>query len=381
MTSPGPFDLFAALDLLVLRRTDAGTFGLVGRLPEWSLPFLEHAQRQVHAPGEPWLSESCLAEMFPFLESFLFEAAEVWEGSRPGPVASVISCATLDDGHELLLIARALCANGEKVLIIDGSQYQLREHAALLQLAREGQLVLQRLQRDVVKRDILFHSIVHDLTTQLSSIRGALELLQREDCLPNGHPLLDTGLRAVGKQESLIRDILDVFQSDTGGMESTGEVLQSCHIGACIEETIRLMRPAAMWRRVDLRAEFAGAQQGMLVAAERSRLERVIGNLIDNALRHAPRGTKITVSVSEQSDDVLVTVDDEGPGVAEELGATLFARFARGRGGKTGLGLYFCHLTITRWGGRIGYAPRRPAGARFWFCLPRKTAAQPESER
>ena len=107
------------------------------------------------------------------------------------------------------------------------------------------------------------------------------------------------------------------------------------------------------------------------MVAEPSRLERVLENLVENALRHSPSGGQVSVAVLALGDDVEVRVTDEGPGVPPKVVASLFDKFAQGEHrGRTGLGLYFCALTVHRWGGEIGYRPL-PHGACFWFRLPR----------
>jgi hypothetical protein len=86
------------------------------------------------------------------------------------------------------------------------------------------------------------------------------------------------------------------------------------------------------------------------------------------------------VTLGVIGDDNFLTgfVNDEGPGLPEEATAPrLFALFAKGKGeraGKAGLGLYFCKITVERWGGTIGCENRPAVGARFWFRLPRATA-------
>jgi signal transduction histidine kinase len=85
----------------------------------------------------------------------------------------------------------------------------------------------------------------------------------------------------------------------------------------------------------------------------------------------------VTVNIAADEADVLVTVDDEGPGVSPELVDAIFEKFAQARAqpGKAGLGLYFCRITIQGWGGTIGYSHRATGGARFWFRLPRPVDA------
>jgi len=365
-------DLLAALDLLALRSIDSECFEVLGTPPAWAAPFL------CSLPQEGRLSRAWLCDMFPFLESFLSDAAQLWSGPAPGRIESVSFAVPWPGGDDLLLVASALRLPTDCLLLLDGHQAHLHEQLRLLQHARDAHLVHQRLQRDVLKRDILFHTIVHDLTSQLSAMRGVFQLLQGS--LPASGPvppelpgLLDAGLRAASKQEALIADILDVFRSETGSDGAPPDEATSCDLGACIDETIKLLSPSASWRRVTLRVQRTdGASSGPSIRAESRRVERVLSNLIENALRYAPRGSEISVTLGQRDGLACVFVDDDGPGVPQELGSQLFEKFARARhgGGKTGLGLYFCRLTITRWGGQIGYEPRQPRGARFWFSLP-----------
>jgi K+-sensing histidine kinase KdpD len=99
---------------------------------------------------------------------------------------------------------------------------------------------------------------------------------------------------------------------------------------------------------------------------------RVLANLVDNAIRYSPANSTVSIDVHREDSSVLATVDDEGPGVPPEVLPLLFAKFAKGRerSAGTGLGLYFCRITVERWGGGIGYEKRQPRGSRFWVRLP-----------
>jgi K+-sensing histidine kinase KdpD len=79
------------------------------------------------------------------------------------------------------------------------------------------------------------------------------------------------------------------------------------------------------------------------------------------------------VRLFDKQEQILVAIDDEGPGVPKELAGNLFQKFAQGKGrsGKIGLGLYFCRMTVERWGGSIGHEPGASGGSRFWFQLTR----------
>ena len=105
----------------------------------------------------------------------------------------------------------------------------------------------------------------------------------------------------------------------------------------------------------------------------------MIFNLLENAIRHSPVRAAVRVGITVDAAGVLVTVDDEGPGVLPDLVDTMFEKFSQAGAntGKIGLGLYFCRITIASWGGTIGYTPRATGGAQFWFRLPH--AAPPEA--
>jgi signal transduction histidine kinase len=111
------------------------------------------------------------------------------------------------------------------------------------------------------------------------------------------------------------------------------------------------------------------------VAGNRAELTRAIGNVIDNAARHA--GRVVQLAVAEQDGAALVVVTDDGPGIPEEQRERVFDRFTRldeartaGTGG-AGLGLAIARDIVVRHGGSIEIDPAHPAGARVVITLPR----------
>jgi hypothetical protein len=350
-------------DFLILVRTTepADSYRIVGQAPKWLSLYLPSI--------EETLAESVLSSTFPFLENFLIDAKLLWLLGGDEQLEPAIWAEEDLEGTERLLQVSAHLVGTEQVLFLEGNQRLLRDRQILFQQARQGELAHMRFAHASQKRDILFHCIVHDLATPLSTLSGCLQLLATEDLSPRVKELVQVGLRAVAKQAALVHDVLDVFKPDFG--EETPTASHAPDLAACISETLRLLAPKAAWRKLSLRFEQDGTGP-VFVVAERSRLERVLTNLIDNAIRHAPMSSLVLVSLRTSSDGAYVTVDDEGPGVSQELSDTLFEKFARDRrsGGKVGLGLYFCKMTIERWKGSIGYCALPVVGARFWFRLP-----------
>lgn len=352
------------LELLILRycATPDPFLEIVGAAPAFLSGFLpDHGHR---------IAEAELANRFPFLENYLIDAKQTcWHGMSPRTESAIWSEVDVH-GNELLLEVAAVCVGQHNLLLIHGNQQNLHEKERLYQVARTGELAFARREQEAQKQDILFHCIVHDLATPLATLSGSLELLAQEPLSETALQLIQTCQRAVTRQESLIHDVLDVFEADRGGIAP--RTSQRADVRSGVASTVALLQSKAAWRRIAV--ESVSASAGPLhVVGEQTRLERVLTNLLDNALRYAPVGSTIRIALQEEPMDVLVSIDDEGPGVPKEIGATMFEKFGGDRksGGKIGLGLYFCKITITRWGGQIGYSPRDGNGARFWFRLPK----------
>lgn len=366
----------AALGQWVLCDEGEDRFAVQGQAPEWLARFYP-------VPTGAELSGAELGQRFPFLGHFLEDARAAW-ATDAGPLFSGLWNESDAAGVEHHLEACALRVGARRVLVVSGGLRATDDRAALLQRAREITLSHQRLAREVQKKDVLFHCIVHDLTTPLTGIKTSLHLLSQEPLSEEAREILLLGQRQAQRQEMLVREILDVFAAelrpDAGAREGAGARAGATDVRACGEESVQLMAPAAATAGVTLRfrAEPAdGDERGFQVAGDASRLDRVFLNLIENALRHAPPGSVVRVTVLAEAGAVLATVEDDGPGVPAEVARTLFEKFSQGQGpgqvrmGKIGLGLYFCRVTVERWGGQIGYGDIDGGGARFWFRLPR----------
>jgi signal transduction histidine kinase len=118
-----------------------------------------------------------LTERMPFLESFLPDAEECWNSSGDGRAESGSWIELLEGGRELALEASAFRLGGKRILLIRNPQKQFDGESQLLQKARESALDHERLLREIQKKEILLHCVIHDLSQPLSAMRGCFSLL------------------------------------------------------------------------------------------------------------------------------------------------------------------------------------------------------------
>lgn len=219
------------------------------------------------------------------------------------------------------------------------------------------------LQRDELAQ------VVHDLKNPLSSISLEAELLATRWSGTNATDLGRAAsriLRNVTFLDRLVQDLLDACM-----MANTGLVLRrsACDLRALITAAIERIVPAGERHRVSLDAEELTS-----VHVDELRIERVIANLLDNALRYTPADSDIIVRLARKQRTAQLSVCDAGPGLSPVEMETIFEPYRRaassaGRSG-SGLGLYVSKQIVEAHGGHIGVESVRGWGTRFFFALP-----------
>jgi signal transduction histidine kinase len=360
-------DLFAALNILILEYIDTGRFRITGTIPAWLKTI---CPRKVTSGMEVLIPE----EDFPFLENFLIDAEEFWQKYLVGTsLKSGIWLANDFRGKEYHLEASAIIVNQQKILIIESLEKEYIERLAIIQKARENKLNYYQLIKENQKKEILIHCIIHDIAGQLSGINCCLALLEFENLTPKGKERLEIGRRQSIKQEMLIREVLDAFSAEVRSLESFDvDSKNAPNILDAAKQVVDFLTPTFALNKMQLKlADDVDAIADWRVIGDKSRLERVITNLAENAFRHSPSESTVTIDLKQDDNSILVNIDDKGSGVKSEMVASLFQKFSQGKGktGRIGLGLYFCRITVERWGGQIGYSPLVDGGSRFWFRL------------
>ncbi len=321
-----------------------------------------------------------MGDKSPFLENFFVDAEEFWREHSPGSANSGNWMERGADGREIPLEASARSLDGKRILLIQNLSETFEQQHKLFQTARDSLLVHEKLIKEIQKKEILLHCIVHDLTQPLSAMNGVFHLLERETLSPALRKYVKAGERESQRQELMIRGILEAFSSDLAAQQTRDTIItEAPDLLACAKQAIEGFSPAFRERQIRLSlGPHPGGSQGWRVVGDAARLDRIFGNLLENALRYAPKGSAVTVGLQDHDGFAFAFVDDEGPGLPpDQRPDQLFALFSKGKthAGKAGLGLYFCKITVERWGGAIGAETRAGGGSRFWFSLPRATTA------
>ncbi len=230
--------------------------------------------------------------------------------------------------------------------------------------------------RDTAARDRLERSgselvstVAHELRSPLTSVKGfTATLLAKWDRFTDEQKklMLQTVNADADRVTRLISELLDVSRIESGRLELRRQVVD---VPAAVEKAIA-GRVAAGEPRERFRVAVTGGLPEMWLDPDK--LDQVIGNLVENALRHGA-GT-VTVTVGPRDDGVEVQVTDEGPGIAPEATTRIFNKFWRGsRRGGTGLGLYIARGIVEAHGGSIDAGQAPGGGALFRVVLPAGT--------
>lgn len=176
----------------------------------------------------------------------------------------------------------------------------------------------------------------HQLRTPLAVVRTQLALAGRATALAEAQEAARKGDAAVAHAERILAQLLLLARVDAAAGTAPGRV----DLAALARDLTAEQIPAAAEAGIDLGFETGSEGQGPLwVPAEPLLLGEALGNLISNAILHTGRGTLVTVRVAREPGAALVTVEDDGPGIAQALLPRATSRFARGNGAAPGMGL------------------------------------------
>ena len=206
----------------------------------------------------------------------------------------------------------------------------------------------------------------HDLRTPLANMQAMLEAL--EDGLVEPETTLPVLREQVGVLSSLVDDLFELARIDAGALTLE---LRAAPLEPVVESCLRGVEADARRRGIDLAAS---VPDDVTARCAPEKIERVLFNLLTNALRHTPSDGSVAVRVEQVDQEVQVSVEDTGEGLGDEARSRMFDRFWRGDPARSargaGLGLAIARGLVEAHGGRIWAEERPGGGARVSFTLP-----------
>lgn len=217
--------------------------------------------------------------------------------------------------------------------------------------------------------DELFSALAHELRAPLTTIKGASRTLLRHAAVLDpaaSRQLLQDIDQEAERLHRLVDNLLELARAGAGPSVLR---IEPTSVDAVIRRVVADVTPRAGDRRLRVRAPSDLPQ----LPVDPARVEQVIRNLVDNAVKFSPPGSTIDVNAAMRDDAIVVAVKDDGPGILPEYHDRVFDRFFRVQQAGTsgaGLGLTICKRFVELHGGQIDVDAEPGRGATFRFSLP-----------
>jgi PAS domain S-box-containing protein len=248
------------------------------------------------------------------------------------------------------------------------------------QYERELQLARKKAEEALALRDQFLSLASHELKTPLTSVLGHIELLQRRAAREHTlNPRDQRTLQIIAEQTQrlykMIVSLLDVSRIEMGQLSIEPVSIDIC---ALVRRVVDEVQATLMDRRIILRC----MAESMIVQGDELRLEQVLQNLLQNALKYSPPDTSIGVLVRQDQDWVGIEVDDHGIGIPHAALSQIFERFYRADNVNTGaisglgIGLYVVKHIVELHGGSVTVESIEGEGSIFTIRLPLAARAQ-----
>lgn len=283
------------------------------------------------------------------------ELGEKFEKLASGETTSYETCLKAEGGREvpIQVYVRNVFIDG-----ISNLQWILRD-------------VTERKNLDNLRNDLI-SMIYHDLRSPLSNIVSSLDVIQAlmpQDSDPAVEPLLDIAIRATERIERLTNSLLDIRRLEAGQSIANRELVSPTSI---TKEAVKNVLPIVENKNQEITLLIE--ENLPRVWVDTDMIGRVLTNLLENAVKHTPAGSTIYLGARLEGNQVIMWVQDNGPGIPPDERERIFDKFSRlhGRGGPKGLGLglAFCRLAVEAHGGQIWVDDGPEGGSNFKFTLP-----------
>ena len=237
-------------------------------------------------------------------------------------------------------------------------------------LWKQNELYEQLKLNDKMQKEFI-NVAAHELRTPIQPILGLADILRCKQNKTNGGEeaeYLDVIIRNAKRLQTLTEDILDISRIESKSLDLKKESfnLSEMILNAITDSNNRV---AKEHKDTNLKLEFIDSKEGIFIEADKNRINQVISNLLSNAIKFTDEGT-VSISAVPNTNQIVVSITDTGPGIDSEILPKLFRKFATKSRTGTGLGLFISKSIIEAHNGKIWGKNNPRKGATFGFSLP-----------
>ncbi|MBI4386270.1 MAG: HAMP domain-containing protein [Elusimicrobia bacterium] len=305
------------------------------------------------------------------------EGRLVWEALPKGPLGAAVLQGMEQAGQRMLKEVDLSSDSHRLILRIFTQPVLLPRRGTQVGVVTALRDVTLEKQLDKMKEEFL-HSVTHDLRNPVSSIIGFSEFLLKGTVgvlRPEQSDMVTSIQSASNRLLAMVNNILDAAKMEMGRMDIK---LKPVSLAGIAGHVLNML--GALAQRRGIRLELA-AEEEFSVMADADLIDRVVTNLVGNAIKFAKDDGRVAVAISDERDCLKVCVADDGVGVPAAYRDKIFEKFEQipgQRKGGTGLGLTICKHIIDQHQGAIWVESEAGRGARFCFTLPKDLAMAPE---
>jgi signal transduction histidine kinase len=289
-----------------------------------------------------------------------------------GTAAALVTARSLTRGVENLVAAAENMAEGDlntRIGKVGGGPELERLASSLDEMVSRWASSMKREQDAVQIRNDLITAVSHDLRTPLAGLRAMVESIEDgvvEDNETIRRYFVEMG-RAVDALVVLVDDLFELVQLEAGAIEASQE---KARLDEIVESALAACRPQAIERGLQVETHLSGAE-GVLASPP---LQRVVQNLLQNAIRHTPSDGTVWLRASNDNGVLCLAVEDNGEGIPAHQLERVFEPFWRGDAARSergsGLGLALARRIVETLGGEIQVSSVQKEGSKFEVLLP-----------
>jgi signal transduction histidine kinase len=225
--------------------------------------------------------------------------------------------------------------------------------------------LLDRIEKSNHELRLVTDSVAHDLKSPVTAIRGNLEVALSGGENGAWRESVAEALEGLDRLAGLLNTALDISEADAGVLRLRREEVE---LAAFVQQLVELYEPSMAEHDHRVECDF---EAGVFIQADRSLLNRMLANLLDNETAHLRRGCSVKITVKARDGAAELIVEDDGPGFLPALRPHVLERFVKGPHSQGhGLGLAFVNAVAQAHGGSVQVSDRPGGGARIVLAMP-----------